>query len=199
MKFKILLILFFTSLLLVSFKPVFAIGIGAKPSSLDFNLKLGQSKETKILIYNISQLGGIFQVSSDELKDWIKIEPDNFRLEASENKEIKITILAKDDGIKATNISVLATPLDYHNFSLNIGLKIPIRLSVEKEKSIFLASLIDAFSQNQTLIIEILVIILIIGIFIRFFSIKYFKKQNKNIIPKENILPVPTESIKPNK
>src|SRR4030042_3669372 len=89
MKFKILIILFFS--FLFSFNSALAIGIGAKPSFLDLELKVDQSKEVKILVYNISQEAGIFQVFPDELNEWIKIEPTNFRLEAGENKEIKIT------------------------------------------------------------------------------------------------------------
>lgn len=174
---------------LFSFSSVLAIGIGAEPSSLDLELKLGQSKEVKILVYNISQEAGIFQVSADELNEWVKIEPNNFRLEAGENKEIKINISAREKGRKATNLSVLATPLDRRDFSVGLGLKIPLRLNVEQEKSLFLASLLGIISQDKILITGILGIILIIG----FFLIRYSKKRKKDIIPPKNL---PIESDK---
>lgn len=184
MKFKILIILFFCFLL--SFDSALAIGIGAKPSFLDLELKVGQSKEVEILVYNISQEPGIFQVFPDELNTWIKIEPNNFRLEAGENKEVKITVLAKEEGGKAIYLSVLANPLDRSSFSVGPGLKIPLRLDVSKEGSIFLASVLEALRQNLSLIS----IVILIGIFlIGFFLIKYLKKRKspKAISPPENL------------
>jgi len=183
MKFKILIILFSVFCSLLFADSALAIGIGAKPSFLDLELKVGQLKEVKILVYNISQEAGIFQVFPDELKDWIKIEPDNFRLEAGENKKVKITILAKEGEGKATNLSVLAIPLDRRSFSVGPGLKIPLRLNVKKEKSIFLASLSAALSQNWLwLLLGILVIC-----FLGFFGGKYLKRRRKIIAPPENL------------
>ena len=180
MKFKILTILifvFFFSVELVS-----AIGLGANPSFFDFELRIGQSKEAKILVFNISKEAGIFQVSPDELNDWIKIEPNNFRLEAGENKEVKIKILAKEEGRKATNISVLATPLERSSFSVGPGIKIPLKLNVGEERPIFLASLLAALNQNWPwLIIGILIICLIL-----IFGIKYLKGRKLTRHPQRN-------------
>ncbi len=181
MKFKILIILFFS--FLFSFNSALAIGIGAKPSFLDLELKVGQSKEVKILVYNISQEAGIFQVFADELNEWIKIEPNNFRLEAGENKEVKITVSAKEGGGKAINLSVLASPLDRRSFSVGPGLKIPLRLNVKEERSIFLASILEAFSQNWPRSIIGILVICLIGLF----WAKYFKRRKKNIAPPENL------------
>lgn len=188
MKFKILTILLFVFCFLFSFDSVLAIGIGTKPPFLDLELRVGQSKKTKILVYNISQEAGIFQVFPDELNDWIKIEPNNFRLEAEENREVKITILAKEDGIKATNLSVLANPLDRQSFSVGPGLKVPLRLNVKKERLIFLAFALGFISQNWIWIAGILMVCLI-----GFFLVKYFKREKKAVSPPEN-LPVETSS-----
>jgi hypothetical protein len=185
MKFKILIILFFSFLFsfLFSFNSVLAIGIGVKPSFLDLELKVGQSKEIKILVYNISQEAGIFQVFPDELNEWIKIEPNNFRLEAGENKEVKIKILAKEEGERVTNLSVLATPLNRRSFSVGPGLKIPLKLNVNKEKSIFLASVLEVFKQSLPwILVEILAIVLI-GLFL----LKFLKRREKVIAPPENL------------
>jgi hypothetical protein len=183
MKFKILIILLFVFCLLFSFDSALAIGIGAKPSLLDLELKVGQSKETKILVYNISQEAGIFQVFPDELNEWIKIEPNNFRLEAGENEEIKIKILAKEEGERVTNLSVLAIPLDRQSFSVGPGLKIPLKLNVKEEKSIFLASVLGVFKQSLPwILVEILAIVLI-GLFL----LKFLKRRGKVIAPPENL------------
>ena len=189
MKFKILVILFFILCFFLSFDLTLAIGIGTKPSGLDLELKVGQSKEAEILVYNISQEAGIFQVAPDELNEWIEIEPNNFRLEAEENRKIKIKILAKEEGKKAANLSVSATPLDRRSFSVGPGLKIPLRLNIEEEKSIFLASLLETISQNWTWVIGTSMIISIIGLFL----VKYLKRRRKVVKPPDN-LPIESSS-----
>lgn len=183
MKTKILIILFFVLYFLFFVDSALAIGIGAKPSFLDLELKVDQSDEVKILVYNISKEAGIFQIFPDELKDWIKITPDNFRLEAGEFKEIKIKILAKEEGKRATNLSISTTPLNRRSFSVSPGLKIPLRLNIEEGKPIFLASLLAILSQNWLWLITGISIICLIGIFL----IKYLKKRKKVIAPPENL------------
>ena len=168
MKFKILIILLFSFCFLFSCKPVSAIGVGAKPSVLDLELKAGQSEKTKILVYNLSQEAGIFQVFPDELKEYIEIKPDNFRLEAGESKEIKITVLVQEDGKKTTNLSVLGMPLDRRSFSVSSGIKIPLRLNVQKRKLVLSAAILHAISENWVWILGMLAIL--------FFIVKYFKK-----------------------
>jgi len=187
MKFKILKISFFVLCFFFPFDSALAIGIGANPSFLDLELKVGQSKEVKILVYNISQEAGIFQVFPDELNEWIKIEPNNLRLEAGENREVRITVSAKEGGRRAINLSVLANPLDRRSFSVGPGLKIPLELNIKEGESIFLASILEAFSQNWFwLIIGILVICLTV-----FFLAKYLKTRKKILAPPEN-LPIET-------
>jgi len=187
MKTKILIILLFFLCSLFFTSSTLAIGIGAQPSFLDLELKVGQPKETKILVYNISQGAGIFQVFPEELRDLIEIRPDNFRLEAGESKEVKIKILAKEKGIKATNLSVLAIPLDRASFSVSPGLKIPLRLNIEDQREFFLASLLSAFKQNSSwILIGILVTCLVL-----IFLIKYFQGGRKKISSPKN-LPIKT-------
>ncbi|MBZ9569644.1 hypothetical protein KJA16_01845 [Patescibacteria group bacterium] len=188
MRSNILIILLFVSCLLFSFDSALAIGIGTKPSFLDLELKVGQPKKTEILVYNISQEAGIFQVFPDELNEWIEIEPNNFRLEAGENKKVKITVLAKEEGKKATNLSVLANPLDRQSFSVSSGIKIPMQLNVREERLIFSAFALGFISQNWIWITGILVICLI-----GFFLVKYFNRRKKAVSPPEN-LPVETSS-----
>jgi hypothetical protein len=186
MKLNILIILFFIFCFLFSFDLTLAIGIGTKPSSLDLELKVGQPEETKILVYNLSQEAGIFQIFADELNEWIKIEPNSFRLEAEENRNVRITILAKEEGRKAINLSILATPLDRRSFSVGPGLKIPLKLNIKKEKLIFLASLSEVISQSWIWVTGTLLIILITG----FFLVKYFKNRKATTRP-----PSPPENL----
>lgn len=184
-----ILILFFVLCFPLSFNSVLAIGIGATPSFLDLELKLGQPEEAKILVYNISQEAGIFQVFPDELNDWIKIEPDNFRLEAGENKEVKIKILAEKEGRKTTNLSVLAKSLDRSSFNVSSGLKIPLRLNIEDQREFLLASVLAVFNQNFLGTLIIILIIFLIG----FFLAKYLKKRKSlKVIPPPENLPVET-------
>jgi len=185
---KSLIILFSFFCFLFQAEGTSAIGVGAKPSFLDLEFNVGQPKETKILVYNISKEAGIFQVSSDELNDWIKIEPNNFRLEAGESKEVKINILAKEEGKKAINLSVSAKTFDHQNFSVNPGLKIPLKLNIEGQKEFFLASVLAAFNQNFPWVLLGILVISLIGVFL----VKYLKKKRKFIpSPPEN-LPVKT-------
>ncbi len=175
MKFKTLTILFSIFYFLFSSNSVLSIGIGANPSFLDLELKLGQSKEVKISVFNISKEVGIFQVFPDELNDWIKITPDNFRLEAGENKEVKIEISAKEKGKKATNLSLSAVPLDRSSFSVNPGLKIPLRLNVEGQKEFFLASLFKALDLNAFSAVIIISITCLMG----FFLVEYVRRRGQ--------------------
>ena len=182
MKLNILIILFFVLCFLFPFYSISAIGIGAKPSSLDLELKVNQSKKAKILVYNLSQEAGIFQVSPDELGNWIKINPNNFRLEAGENKKVEITLLAKEEGKKVINLSVLGSPLDRRSFSALSGIKIPLRLNVERQGSVFLAFISNTVSQHWIWIAGILVIILI-GLTL----VKYFRRRKKVVQPPDNL------------
>ncbi|MBZ9572153.1 hypothetical protein KJA15_02390 [Patescibacteria group bacterium] len=187
MKLKISTILLFGFYFLFSFESALAIGIGTNPSFLDLELKAGQSKKTEILVYNLSKVAGFFQVFPDELNDWIKIEPNNFRLEAGEKKEVKITISAKEEGRKGTNLSVLAVPLDRQSFSVSPGLKIPLKLNIREGRLIFSASILGVFYQSWPWLIVGIPMVCLIGLFL----VKYLKRKNKAIVPPEN-LPVET-------
>ncbi len=171
MKLKILTVLFFVFSLCLA-EPVLAIGIGAKPSFLNLELKTGELEKTKILVYNISKEAAIFEVFPDELKEYITIQPDNFRLEAGETKEVEITLSLKEGGRRATDLSVLAKPLDRASFSVSSGIKIPLRLNIKKAESIFLASLFEAIFPHWIWLLVIL-IALLFGLSIR----RYLKKQ----------------------
>jgi len=177
MKLNIFLILFFIFCFFLSINSVLAIGVGARPSFLEFELKTGQLKTAEILVYNLSQEAGIFQVFPDELDDWLKITPDNFRLEAGENKKVEIKILAKEGGRKATNLSVLATPLDRSSFSVGPGLKIPLKLNIREERPIFLASVLAVLFQNWPWFGIGILVICLIGLLL----IKYLKRRNKRL------------------
>ncbi len=163
---KIKFLLFFIFLSFFSFNSVLAAGIGVSPSSLVLKLGTGELKETKISVYNISQEAGIFQVFPEKLNDWIKIVPDNFRLEAGEKKEVEIKVSAKGKGIKTTDISILFAPLDRSSFGINSGIKIPLKLIIDGEQSLFLASIYWTLRQNSFKISIGTLAICLIGIFL---------------------------------
>lgn len=176
MRFKLFAIICLFLFSFFFYDSVFAIGIGANPSSLDLEMKLNEVKESEILVYNISRDPEIFQIFPDELNDWIKVEPDNFRLEAGETKKIKIIVSAKKEGRFAIDLSIVANPLDRQNFSIGSGLKIPLRLNIKgQEKSIFLASVLEGLKRGLSWLLILISIILII-----FFLMKYFISLAKN-------------------
>lgn len=166
---------------------VSAIGIGTKPSILDLELRVGQPKKTNILVYNISNEPGIFQVLPEELKNWIEIEPSNFRLESGENQKVQITFLAKGDGIKRTNLSVLAKPLDRRSFSINSGIKVPVQLNIQGEDRKFLASISSFISENSIWIAVVPSFLLASFLLIKYSRKKNKREKKKSFSPPENL------------
>lgn len=152
-----------------------AIGIGTNASYLGLELELKKPQSVKISVFNISDEAGIFQIFPDELNDWIKISPNNFRLEAGENKEIEITVFGKKRGIRATNLSVLAQPLDRQSFSVGSGLKIPLRLRTKDDKTHLLASISESLSKTFPSILFAIISLIFLIIFL---SLTYFNRKN---------------------
>ena len=173
-------VLIFTAVNLLLFFPllILAVGVGADPSFLDLMLKRGQPQEVEILVYNISQEAAIYQIFPDQLNDWIKAEPANFRLESGENRVVKIKVLAEKAGKKETNISLLAAPLDRGGFSISSGIKIPVKLIVEKEKSIFLASVSAFFSRNWILMLAVITTAVLVFAFEH--RTQFFRRKKNN-------------------
>lgn len=174
MRIKILSILVFIFLFLIPADLILALGVGANVSSLDLEMKLRESGSVKISVFNISQEAGIFRVFPDELGDWIKISPDDFRLEAGESKEVKIDAFAKKTGIMATNLSILAEPLNRQGLSVGSGLKIPLRLNVNDKKTFFLAS---AFSAVSQIFPPLLFVVIFLSFFVIFSRLKSLMKN----------------------
>jgi len=177
MKLKALIVLFFVFCFLFPCSSVSAIGVGANPSFLDLELELNQLKETEILVYNIAGGPGIFQVFPDEFGQWIKIEPDSFKLEAGENKVVRVKIFAERPGQKKTNLSILAVSLDRASFNVGAGIKIPLNLNVKRSKSSLLASALELLKNNLFRAFIMGFVICLSG----FFLIKYLylKKQRQ--------------------
>lgn len=159
----------------------FAAGIGAKPASLDFTAAANETAQKKILVYNLSQEPAIFRIFPDGFKEWIRAEPDSFRLEANENREVIISILAEKNGSFTSNISIISSPIDRGGFSALPGIKIPLRLNIEKEKphslySLFAASVSDFFRRDN---IPDAVILAVFLLAILFFAIRAKKIRKK--------------------
>jgi len=115
-----------------------AVGIGVKPSFLELDISKGADQTAKLTVYNVSSEAAWYRVYADELSDWITIEPANFRLEASETKQINVIVQAVEEGRQVTNLSVVASPLDKRVFNADSGVKIPLRLNIESnDRGIF--------------------------------------------------------------
>ena len=114
---------------LIGLIPTFtsAAGIQVSPSSLEFD---DASQSQTLTIVNPTADVQIFEVSADEFKDAIIIEPKSFTLESGGQKKVSITIdnAARKDGILTTNLSVLGRPLLEERFTVNTGVKIPISI-----------------------------------------------------------------------
>jgi hypothetical protein len=109
--------------------PVFAVGVGVNPSSLDFKIESAGGARNQLMVTNPSNEPGLFVVSSDDLADWFTISPAELRLEAGESQQVEITIKPKKIGSFVTSLSVIGYPLDTREFKAGSGLKVPLRFT----------------------------------------------------------------------
>ena len=142
-----------------------AIGVGIKPSYLEVVIEEGQKQATSFTVYNISDEPAQFRVYADELKDWIVISPEDFRLEPQETKKIGVIITPNDYGKHATNLSVVASPLNKRQFNADSGIKVPLRLDVQKNKKNILNNLF--FFMVLWFVFSIFIVLLVIYIVLK--------------------------------
>jgi len=179
MKFR--LTIFFTLLLVLLFLMVAqtkAIGIGIKPSYLEVSLNEREKITTSLRVYNISNEPAQFRIYADELIDWLKITPTEFRLEAQETKVVKIEVEAKDSGRRSTNLSVVGSPLNKSQFNADSGVKVPLRLDVGKSQNKILGNLFTfmALWLGASVFIVLLVIYIVLKLRKRTFKERVVEK-----------------------
>lgn len=110
--------------------PVYAIGLGVKPTEINLKVVIGKPTETELLVMNVTNQPAYYQVYPDAFADQIMVGPTDFRLEPETSQIIKVKINPKNPGRFATNISIVARPLDAAGLSAASGVKVPITLEV---------------------------------------------------------------------
>jgi len=109
---------------------VLAVGIGAKPKKLDLEIKTGALSNAEILITNVSDQPGVYQVKPDSLEKNIKLTPADFQLNPGQSQLVNLEINFNRPGKFATNLSIVATPLQAGGLVAGTGVKIPVDISV---------------------------------------------------------------------
>lgn len=123
MKFKFLLFLLF-----LFPSSVQAIGVSISPSRLE--ILSSDIDKSYLVISNVSQEPILVSVFPDDFKQYIDINPNEFKLVPEE--KIKVTIAvdfaSQNIGVKKTDISVVSRALDRESFNAASGIKIPLAI-----------------------------------------------------------------------
>lgn len=112
-----------------------AAGISVSPSSLEFS-KTNQAQQ--LVVTNPTSDVQIFEVSVNEFKNLIAINPASFTLEAGANRQVEIKLENNsqlNNQVMVTNLSVLGRPLLEERFEVNTGVKIPLTVNLESDPS----------------------------------------------------------------
>ncbi len=129
MKLRFLIVI---GLLIIRANFAYAAGIEVSPAKLDIDAK---KTSVELIVANPTADVQIFQVYADDFEDQIKLSPQSFTLESGARKVVVVTIAAsfanlKQDGVFATNISIIGKPLAEGTFSVATGVKVPITVNL---------------------------------------------------------------------
>jgi len=107
-----------------------AVGISVTPPSLD--IIFPDTKESHLVITNISQEPVVVSIRPDHFADYIKVIPSEISLLPEEVSKVKIESHFEEftAGVNNTYISVITKPLDKKSFNAASGLKIPITVHI---------------------------------------------------------------------
>jgi len=145
------------TLLLMLAHTTAAAGISVSPSSLELS---DSNKSQTITVTNPTPDVQIFEVSADEFKKLLIINPASFTLQAGKKKEVSITVKknqSSTNAILTTNLSVLGRPLLEERFTVNTGVKIPLTINIQRDSLQNAKSLFD----YKWLIIGVLILIIL--------------------------------------
>jgi hypothetical protein len=123
---KIIIFLFILQLLF-SFAANDA-SIGVKPDKIEIKGIVGKALLREILVFNAGSAPGTYVLSADDEQGLIKIEPQEFVLEAGAERLVKISAKNYFPKTVNTNISVVSRPLDSNGLAAAAGVKVPILL-----------------------------------------------------------------------
>jgi len=111
---------------------VSASGVGVTPGNLDFSMQIGGSDTESIFVFNTGTEVSNYKVYVDkDYADWFDISPDNFTLNANENKEVILTL--KPQTSAAGNFNFMAYVVvssTSSDVSIGHGIKIPVYAKV---------------------------------------------------------------------
>lgn len=154
-----------------------AVGLSVAPPELKVTQTISIITPAKLTVKNFSDEVAIFEVYPDDFESVIKATPSSFILESHETREVGIQSSFHEIGQYGTTISVVSRSISTSSFNAVGGLKIPITIVVNGNKSLYLG-LISSVPLPYSRILGIGLLILIISI--SFFVIKYGIQQIKS-------------------
>ena len=111
---------------------VAAIGVGVTPGNFDFDVQVGSSDTKSLFVINTGTEVTNYEIYVDEdYADWFDISPDNFNLNASENKEVKLKLkppISAKGEFEFKAYVVASSPSS--DFSVGSGIKVPVHATV---------------------------------------------------------------------
>lgn len=150
-------------------KSSYAIGVGANPSSIQLEFQNLESKSVDLIVFNISDEGGSFRVYADDLSDWFVIGEAEFDLGPQEHRTVHIVVSPKEKRTIATNISIVAEPINKRGFTAFSGIKVPITLQMQFPSS-------EPKSFSHTYLVAAIAC-LGIGLILLLFFVRYLAKR----------------------
>ncbi|MCG7848156.1 MAG: hypothetical protein MIO93_03115 [ANME-2 cluster archaeon] len=158
-------ILIFIMLCFIFTQTASAIGIGVTPGSLNFSVQAGGADTKSLFVINTGTEVSNYKVYvDDDYADWFDISPDNFNLNASEHKEVKLKLKPPISAKGEFDFKVYAVSSSpSSDFSVGSGIKVPVHTYVS----------------NTGLMVSILLLLLVIGAG-GFYYFTRRKKSGKN-------------------
>lgn len=128
---------------------VSAFGVGVTPGNLDFSAQIGGSDTKLLFVFNTGTEVSNYKVYVDkDYADWFDISPDNFTLNANENKEVILTLKPQISAIGDFNfMAYVVVSSTSSDISISHGIKIPVHAKVS----------------NSGIMLTILLILIIVG------------------------------------
>ena len=141
---------------------VSAFGVGVTPGNLDFSAQIGGSDTKSLFVFNTGTEVSNYKVYVDkDYADWFDISPDNFTLNANENKEVILTLKPQISAIGDFNfMACVVVSSTSSDISIGHGIKIPVHAKVT----------------NSGIMLTILLILIIVGA-----GVLYRIRTNKSI------------------
>lgn len=128
---------------------VLAFGVGVTPGNLDFSAQIGDSDTESLFVINTGTEVSNYKVYVDkDYADWFDISPDNFTLNANENKEVILKLKPHTSAAGDFNfMAYVVVSSTSSDVSIGHGIKIPVHAKIS----------------NSGIMLTILLILIIVG------------------------------------